>query len=172
MKTSDAFPSKYLKSDDLPEDVAVTVRYIDMATLKAKDGSDETKPVVFFEEYDKGLILNKTNWTRIVGQHGDESDNWQGKKITLTVEEVDAFGELVEAIRVLKPRRAARKPQGNAGPKLNQDAITTFWAYVGQHGLNGAALVAAANGNFVDAYDRATAEVDMRTEQDAEELPA
>lgn len=176
MKTSDAFPSKYLKADELPEDVIATIEYVDLAELKAKDGSDETKPVVFFKELGKGLILNKTNWSRIVEQHGDESDNWGGSQVTLTVEDVDAFGETVEAIRVLKPRKrkTSPRPQGGARSAVNtsQDAPTVFWLYVNEHGLDGSALISAANGNFVDALDRATNEVQTRDQQNAEELPA
>lgn len=66
MKTQDVFPSKYLKAEGLPEDVIVTITSVEMATLKTKEGGDEYKPVAFFDELDKGLILNKTNWSDVL----------------------------------------------------------------------------------------------------------
>jgi hypothetical protein len=109
MKTGDVFPSKYLKAEDLDADVEVTIKNVEMAELKARDGKDESKPVCFFEEGEKGLILNKTNWAAIAKQHGDESDDWTGKKVILTVLDVDSFGDIVSAIRIKPPKKVADK---------------------------------------------------------------
>lgn len=99
---NDFFPSKYLKAEDMESDLTVTVKSLKKELLKGKPGKDdELKPVVYFEELEKGLIINKTNWAAIEKVTGEaNSDNWSGKKITLTVVEVDAFGDVVKAIRV------------------------------------------------------------------------
>ncbi len=110
MKTSDAFPSKYLKADDFDADTALTISYVEMDTLKNKKGEDEQKPICFFDETDKGLVLNKTNWDAIAKQYGDESDDWASKKIVLTVIDVDAFGEVKPAIRIKTPRKINANP--------------------------------------------------------------
>lgn len=72
--------------------------------MKDDEGREEEKPVLLFKGVEKGLVLNKTNATRIADQHGDETDLWVGKRITLTTESVTAFGKTQWAIRV-KPER-------------------------------------------------------------------
>jgi hypothetical protein len=114
MKGSEVFPSKYLKAEDLDEDVEVTIKKVVLEELEQKDGTKQQKPVCYFEEGPKGLIVNKTNWSLIAKQHGDESDNWIGKTVTLTTVDVDAFGDVVSAIRIKPPRKPV---SGGAFPK-------------------------------------------------------
>src|SRR3990170_780548 len=85
MKTADLFPSKYLKAADLDGDVEVTIRTVEQEEFKDDDGVIKPKGVCYFEEGELGLLCNKTNWKALVGMFGDESDNWAGKTITLTV---------------------------------------------------------------------------------------
>jgi hypothetical protein len=103
---NDFFPSRFLKAEELDADLQVTVRLVATEVLTGKSGKpDETKPVAYFDETEKGLILNKTNFAAIAKITGEEdSDNWKGKKITLTVIDVDAFGDIVKAIRVKENR--------------------------------------------------------------------
>ena len=115
MKTSDMFPSKYLKAEDNIFDegeVNVTIKSVVAESLSSRDKGDETKPVMYFTELDKGLILNKTNWGACVKMYGDESDNWTGEKVTLFTMDVDAFGDVVSAIRIK-----------NQKPKVNRQAL-------------------------------------------------
>jgi hypothetical protein len=114
MKGSEVFPSRYLKAEELEEDVEVTIKKVVLEELEDKKGEKAQKPVCYFEEGPKGLILNKTNWFMIAKQHGDESDDWVGKRITLTTVDVDAFGDVVSAIRVKAPRKPV---SGSAFPK-------------------------------------------------------
>jgi hypothetical protein len=99
---NDFFPSKFLKAEDFEADVTYTMKKLTKELLKGKPGKDdELKPVLFFEEVEKGLIVNKTNWAAIEKATGEaDSDHWTGKKVTLTIVEVDAFGDIVKAIRV------------------------------------------------------------------------
>jgi len=103
---NDFFPSKFLKAEELDADLTVTIKIVSTEILTGKSGKpDETKPVAYFNEVNKGLILNKTNFAAISKITGEEdSDNWTGKKITLTVIDVDAFGDIVKAIRVKENR--------------------------------------------------------------------
>jgi len=100
MKTNDIFPSKYLKAADLPEEGSQTFT-IEKVTVEEIGKDKERKPVVHFDETDKSMVCNKTNWNTIAKVAGsDDSDYWRGKKISLGRAEVEAFGEMVEAIRV------------------------------------------------------------------------
>src|SRR3989337_2441925 len=110
MKTADLFPSKYLKAADLDGDVEVTIRNVGKEDFKDDDGVIKPKGVCYFEEGELGLLCNKTNWKALVRMFGDESDNWAGKTITLTVMDVPFKDEMVPAIRVKVPRSPTGKP--------------------------------------------------------------
>ena len=94
---NDFFPSKFLKAEDLDADLAVTIKHVLIEKLQ----TGEEKPVVYFNETEKGLIVNKTNFSAIAKLTGKpNSDNWGGEKITLTVMDVEFKGDIVSAIRV------------------------------------------------------------------------
>jgi len=117
MRTSDVFPSKYLKAeDDYFDDGATytaTIKGVVSEKLTSREKGEEDKPVMHFVELDKGLILNKTNWGTCVKLFGsDESDDWNGEKVILTTVDVDAFGDVVRAIRIK-----------NEKPKVNRQAL-------------------------------------------------
>ena len=127
MKIHDAFPSRWLTAADVEPSLDVTVRGVTVEEI----GKDrETKPVVWFDETDKGLVCNKTNFVnlaKICG--GDESDEWTGRTVQLYSTQVQFGGEEVAAVRVRQIRApvamptqrpaaaapAARPAAGNAG---------------------------------------------------------
>jgi hypothetical protein len=103
MKFGEAFPSPYLKADlEIPEEgyLTVTIDGSNMETMgQGKDA--ENKVVLFFREFTKGLILNKTNWATISGLLGsDDSDDWEGRQIQLYSTDVDYQGKKTRGIRV------------------------------------------------------------------------
>jgi len=103
MKQNEAFPSSYLKAEDFVEgeEKELTIAKLTIEEMTARDQSKENKPVLHFQNFDKAIVVNATNWKRLVQVTGaDDSDNWAGKKITLYTEIVDAFGEMKPAIRV------------------------------------------------------------------------
>lgn len=116
MKISSLHPSSFLKSTDIEEDLEVVIKGLKMEPLKDNDGNEEEKPVLYFRDMDKGLVLNATNKKRILAQHpAEDTDEWNGKRITLTKEWVEAFGKADWAIRVKmlppqKQRTAAPAP--------------------------------------------------------------
>ncbi len=119
MKKSDLFPSKYIKAEDLSEEVPVIIAGLEMEELQGNDGKKEKKGVLYFKGLDKGLVLNKTNWDRIEAQHGEESDNWPGKRITLFAEP-EARSESGWSARVKPakpmPKGGGLKPTPQAEP--------------------------------------------------------
>lgn len=112
------YPSTYLSSADLLEkDVTLTIKRVVVEELRSEGGSED-KPVVYFEETaakakstgtkEKRLVLNKTNATTIASIHGNEVDDWKGKRITLFPTTAPAFGETKECIRI-RPTAPAPK---------------------------------------------------------------
>lgn len=104
MKTKDVFPSKYLKAEDdifASGEVIATIKDVVKEKLTSREKGDEDKPIMYFKELPKGLVMNKTNWgicEKLFGS--DDSDNWLGERACLVTVDVDAFGDVVRAIRV------------------------------------------------------------------------
>ena len=97
MKIDQAFPSTYLKAAELGgRDLTLTIRSVQMEDM----GSGEMKPVVYFNNTEKGLVLNRTNANTIAGLYGLEMNDWSGKQVTIFPTQVDFRGDQVAAIRV------------------------------------------------------------------------
>lgn len=114
---SQAFPSKYLKAADLnKQQWTVTI-----ARVVQEEGID--KPIVYFQEAQKGMALNKTNGMMIAAAYGDDTDHWVGRKIKLYEASVSFNGQFVPAIRIMtvgpEPQQGAQlggAPDPNAPP--------------------------------------------------------
>ena len=101
MRMRDALPGKYLTGDDLDGDVTVVIDRVVLEPFRDPRTRVETrKPVMYFQRAKRGLIVNRTNWRAVADLYGDESDNWTGKRITLTSTMVDAYGKQTRAVRV------------------------------------------------------------------------
>jgi hypothetical protein len=99
MKTSEMFPARYLKAGDFPTPIILTIERVDWEKMHDSDGDEVEKPVLYFKEFQKGLVLNKTNCDIIRKMYGDESDNWNGKRVTVIAVKVTAFNKVVDALR-------------------------------------------------------------------------
>lgn len=110
MNINEAFPSRYLSATaDIPEDGDLVLTIKEIVSENVGQGAKaEDKPVIYFTEHKKGLIVNKTNAKTISGLYGAETDGWVGKKLALFATEVDFQGEQKLAIRVrLKAPKSA-----------------------------------------------------------------
>jgi hypothetical protein len=105
------FPSHYLKASDL--NGASPVVTISRLAVEPIGRNKEMKPVLYFVGKDKGLVLNKTNASKIAQLSGSkDTDDWAGVRIRLYATEVEFGGESVEAIRVrAATEQQAPKPQ-------------------------------------------------------------
>jgi hypothetical protein len=111
---NDAFPSKYLKANDLKGNrVSVTMSHVDYETI-----AEERKAVLFFRGKEKGLVLNKTNASMIVELTGTtETDDWAGHRVVLYPTRVDYQGKRVDAIRIdAAPAENGRKAAPSPPP--------------------------------------------------------
>ena len=111
MKISDAFPSKWLKADDLPPniDIVLTIIKCDMVNVGQED-NPEVKPVIWFHGKEKGMVLNVTNANAIGRIHGDDTDDWINKDIAIFRSQTDFRGSSVPCIRVKLDAPAAAAP--------------------------------------------------------------
>lgn len=96
------FGGNYLKAVDIREATQLTITRAQEEEMP--DG--RKKIVVYFDEVEKGLVLNKINTTRIIKWTGTpETDEWAGTRITVVKSTVEYDGEDVPGIRV------KRKPE-------------------------------------------------------------
>ena len=123
MTINEAFPSRYLKAGDLPDEGSQLVT-IEKISLEEIGRDRETKPIIYFEEFDKALVCNKTNAKAIARVTGsDDFDEWIGRKIALYRAEVEFQGEMVEAIRVKLPKPVAAKPAAPAAVSAKKKTV-------------------------------------------------
>ena len=89
----------------------LTIEYVRTEEIRGHKEVEE-KPVMYFQEVQKGLVVNKTNAKYLIGLFGtDETEDWRGKRITLYTEKVNAFGKIHDAIRVKESAIDAMPPE-------------------------------------------------------------
>lgn len=77
MKTSQMIQSKFLKKDDFPAPEILTIKDCSLEEV----GKGDTRWVLWFKEKTKGIVLNVTKIKQLEASYGEESDNWNGKKV-------------------------------------------------------------------------------------------
>lgn len=111
MKTSDAFPSRFIGKDDVKKPIVVHLARVEMRNVGTERDQEE-KPVAEWQEPDvKPLILNSTNWEVIALMYGEESDEWIGKPVELYHDPTVIFrGRRVGGVRVRVPKKTEGIP--------------------------------------------------------------
>jgi hypothetical protein len=108
-KVSEMIVSRYLRKEDLSdgEDLLVTLKSVSLEDMPGDAG--EQRWVLFFEELDKGLVLNTTTIRVLEKAFGSHSDDWMGQKTTLYVDPNVSFrGQVVGGLR-LRPMKLAKR---------------------------------------------------------------
>ena len=100
--------SRYLKKEDVWEGVCVMIKRLIKANVALPDHEPEEKWIVYFEEFEKGMVLNWTNIQLIAVALGtEETDQWPGKQIVLFDDPNVSFGgKLTGGIRVRKVQKS------------------------------------------------------------------
>lgn len=108
MNIFDEFPSKYLKASDFPEERQATMKHVEHGEV----GDGDRKPILYFNEYEKGLVMNKTNANNVASLYGPETAMWAGKPITIATAWVDFQGKSTQAIRLYPPQQTQNQAPG------------------------------------------------------------
>ena len=123
MTLSSLYPAKFLKTSDIPDDgdLVLTISRLEIEEIGIEK---EEKPVVYFAETDKGLVLNKTNAMTIGDIFGQQITDWIDKRIALFTTEVTYNGktQLGIRIRVRPPQAKKYPPQADAGSFPKEEA--------------------------------------------------
>jgi hypothetical protein len=97
MRASDAFPSKYLKSSDVKAKQRIAT--ISCLETEAVGQDKKKKPVLYFEDDVKPMVVNRTNFEELEAAFGD-SDDWAGCKVKIFCAPTSYQGKKVDGIRV------------------------------------------------------------------------
>ncbi len=120
---NDAFPSNYLKASDIRGSEPVVT--IDHVAFEPVGRQKEMKAVVYFKGKEKGVVLNKTNATKITQLSGSpNTEDWDGVRVRLYATETEFGGETVECIRIkpAPPVAQARQAAPPPPPPSDDDA--------------------------------------------------
>lgn len=89
-------------------DMILTIKNVREEQVIGADGKKDDCVVCYFYENVKPMILNSTNMKMIAKLYKTNFiEEWTGKKIRIGVEQVKAFGDIVDALRVKKVVPAA-----------------------------------------------------------------
>jgi arabinogalactan endo-1,4-beta-galactosidase len=113
-KFSEMFPNRFLKAPDLKGKQMQVV----MSHISTEKIGDADRPVLYFQNKDKGLVLNKTNGNTIAYAFGDDTEDWRGGEIVLFETMVDFQGKTMPAIRC---RVTPRKQNAPTAPEIEDD---------------------------------------------------
>lgn len=107
-KLNDIKDSNYLTKEDCEPALKVTVTHCTEENVAMANQPARMKFVLYFKEQAKGMVLNLTNFQRIVSLSGkQDTDDWEGVQVTLFNDPtVDFGGKLVGGIRVWVPQQA------------------------------------------------------------------
>lgn len=117
MRKTEAYPSRYFKAKDYPEDWTLTAE-IEMARLEPFPDGRGKKLVVYFRRQQSGLVCGPVLFDQIADVTGeDNSDDWKGHRITLFRDMTDFQGKDTPCIRVRAPDALPKKPSKKPAPK-------------------------------------------------------
>lgn len=98
MKLNEMFTGKYFAAKDFTKPLLLTVRGISEESMGE---GNEKKWVVWFEEDDRGCVLNRTRGEDMVTATGsDDTDNWPGKLVVLFKGQTRMKGKVVDCVAV------------------------------------------------------------------------
>lgn len=123
----DFLGGNYLKKEDLDGAITVTINDVWSETMR---GQKQPKLVVGFREFEKGLILNKTN-IRILAStfRTTNTANWRGEVELYVEENVEYSGRVVGGIRIrglVAKREEPRRNGLNGSPRRYDDEVANY----------------------------------------------
>jgi hypothetical protein len=109
-KISQMVESKYLKQGDIEDDTIVTIKKVGQANIGKEDGPVDMKWLIRFNEFDKPMVLNRTNISLLGNFISDDTDDWIGKQVIVYNDESIQFqGKVTGGLRFKRMKAAAKR---------------------------------------------------------------
>ncbi len=99
----DMIPSNYLKQSDFDANgTIVSVKSLEQKNVAQDDQEPDLKWCIFFNEFDKPMVLNTTNINAMAEAcDSDNSDDWMGQEVVVYVDpNINFGGKRVGGLRV------------------------------------------------------------------------
>ena len=104
------------------KDLIATIKSVTKEKVVGADGKKEECMVMRFQEQIKPMIVNSTNAKTIQKLYKTPYiEEWSGRKIQLFVDQVKAFGDVVEALRIrskIPVSQSVKTDCGDCGVKI------------------------------------------------------
>jgi hypothetical protein len=98
MNINNVFPSKFIKNADLQgRKLKLTIADV---RIEEVGQNGDTKPVLFFLDKDKGMVLNKTKAAILSAAFSPETDGWVGKEVSIFPTRVPFGDQIVDSIGI------------------------------------------------------------------------
>lgn len=123
------------------EEKTVEIISVSKQKVKGSDGKD-SDCIVATLKGEKPFILNRTNCKTLSKVFGSPHiENWRGKKIIIYAENVKAFGDMVDALRIrptapILPELTPKSPKWEGAIKAIQSGTTTIEAIEKSYSLS------------------------------------
>ncbi len=110
---SDYDKSKYFRTEDQKQEKKLRNKEVTEAVFERDGDKPEKKPVLWFTNDERGLVLNKTNLRILRDAFGDRFADWIGKIIVVYPTMEPFRGKMVPCLRVRipPPKQATVAPQ-------------------------------------------------------------
>lgn len=96
MNISSVLPSHFYRTCDIRFcELKLQISHVGMVDL-----GSEHKPILYFEDRDKGLLLDNINAKAIAEEYGPDTNEWEGRVISLFVTERAPLDDERPCIRV------------------------------------------------------------------------
>ena len=103
MNLTEIFPRRFASGEDLSQSIIVTVSGVTLESMYSGNGQTVEKPVLYFKETKKGVVLCKTLAYQIADILGSTDTNtWVGQQITLVSDTLMVAGKSRSVIRARK----------------------------------------------------------------------
>ena len=118
MKANELCPSPNLQALDIGTDLGDSVN----VTIKGFDKSEvgkekQVRSRLFVEEFDRPLVINRTNVKALIDLYGNDTADWIGEQFNLYVSETSFNGDTVRCLRVRAVRAEKVVEDKAAGTK-------------------------------------------------------
>jgi hypothetical protein len=118
MKSTDAFPAKFLKAADVKaRPIIAVISHVEMEAVG--QGADQKNKPILYLEGQKPIVLNRTNFEAIEDAFGD-SDSWPGHKVKVHSALTRFQGKAVNGIR-LTPIVPKPAPKNEPPPEFDDE---------------------------------------------------
>lgn len=119
LKANELCPSPNLQALDigaeLGDSVNVTIKGFDRAEVGKEK---QVKGRVFFEEFTRPMVINRTNLGTLIDLFGNDTDDWFGQHCNMYVSETSMEGKVVRCLRLraVRAEKSADEKQPAAKP--------------------------------------------------------